>query len=99
MMKKKPEPEVIFADLKSQNERTIFITIATVVESMCTHCERNGKTTILMTKIPFFKELIISSFYCEQCGNRNNEVQFGGKLPDFGIQILFRAINKGDLNR
>jgi len=26
-------------------------------------------------------------------------VQFGGKLADFGVQILFRALNKEDLNR
>ena len=52
-----------------------------------------------MTKIPFFREIIISSFLCEECGNRNNEVQFGGKLPDFGVQILFRIMKKADLNR
>lgn len=30
-----------------------------------------------------FKELIVTSFYCEECGNKNSEVQFGGKLGDY----------------
>lgn len=52
-----------------------------------------------MTKIPFFRELIVTSFRCEHCGFRNNEVQFGGDLPDYGINILFRAMKPEDLNR
>jgi zinc finger protein len=70
-----------------------------VIESLCMNCEKNGKTTILLTKIPFFREIIISSFYCDECGFRNNEVQFGGKLPDFGVQMLFRVMRREDLNR
>lgn len=66
---------------------------------MCPNCQKNGKTTLLLTKIPFFREVIISSFYCDDCGYRNNEVQFGGKLPDFGVEILFRVMSKADLNR
>lgn len=52
-----------------------------------------------MTKIPFFKEVVLASFYCEKCGYRNNEVQFAGKLPDYGVVILFRVLSKEDLNR
>lgn len=26
-------------------------------------------------------------------------MQFGGTLPDFGVQILFRVLHKADLNR
>jgi zinc finger protein len=66
---------------------------------MCVNCEKNGKTTILLTKVPFFRELMITSFSCEECGFHNNEVQFAGKLCDFGVEILFRAIDKKDLNR
>ena len=51
------EPEVIFAQLKADNEPF-------VMESLCTSCGDNGKTTMLLTNIPFFKEVIVISFYC-----------------------------------
>ena len=60
---------------------------------------KTGQTNILLTKIPFFRDIMIVGFDCPECGFRNNEVQFAGRLSDFGIQILFRAMNKADLNR
>ena len=29
----------------------------------------------------------------------NNEVQFAGTLPDYGVEIMFRLMEKVDLNR
>ena len=29
------------------------------IESLCMNCEKNGTTRILLTKIPFFKEIIL----------------------------------------
>jgi len=40
----------------------------------------------MYTKIPMFKEIILSSFACDHCGLKNTEVQFGGKLADTGIK-------------
>ena len=43
------------------NDGPIFIDInpddpeVSVIESMCMYCHKNGKTCILLTKIPFFK--------------------------------------------
>lgn len=42
---------------------------------------------------------MVTSFTCDKCGNHNNEVQFAGELPDFGVDILFRAMQKQDINR
>ena len=67
---------------------------AFVTDSECPNCEKQGKTTMLMTKIPFFREVILVSFCCDECGERNNEVQFAGKLADFGVDIMFRVMNK-----
>ena len=53
----------------------------------------------MMTKIPMFKEVIISSFQCEHCGNKNNEVSFGGKLEKQGILYKFTATTPDCLNR
>lgn len=85
-------PEVIFAKLKADNEPI-------VVESMCTNCEENGKTTMLLTNIPFFKEVILISFCCDNCGNKNSEIQFGGKLAPEGVKIVFSGTNAKDLGR
>lgn len=34
-----------------------------------------------------FKELVVTSFYCEECGNKNTNVEFGGKISDFAVNI------------
>ena len=44
------------------------------IESLCMECRKNGKTRFMYTRIPFFREIILSSFSCDNCGNRNNEV-------------------------
>jgi zinc finger protein len=55
-----------------------YNTEPTRVESFCVVCHQNGETILLLTKIPFFKEMLIGSFSCDQCGYRNNEIQFVG---------------------
>jgi zinc finger protein len=50
----------------------------TELESMCPKCEENGVTRLMITEVPFFKQIIVSSFACEHCGERNTEVSFGG---------------------
>ncbi len=32
------------------------------ITSLCTECEEQGETKFMYTKIPFFKEVIISAF-------------------------------------
>jgi len=49
--------------------------------------------------IPLFREIFICSFSCPHCGEANNEVQFAGRLPDYGVEILFRCLAVEDLNR
>lgn len=70
-----------------------------VIESLCMECSKNGETRFMYTKIPMFKEIIISSFTCEECGFRNNEVQFGGKLCDYGCNYTLVVSDSDGLNR
>jgi len=70
-----------------------------VIESLCMECNKNGETRFMYTKIPMFKEIILSSFSCEACGFRNNEVQFGGKLCDFGCKYTLAVEDWDGLNR
>ena len=69
------------------------------IESLCMNCHEQGKTRFMYTKIPMFKEIIISSFYCDHCGLKNTEVQFGGQLADTGVNYIFKVTNPKALNR
>ena len=48
----------IFVNISGDTENV------TEIESLCMNCHENGQTVILMTKIPFFKEMIVMSFRC-----------------------------------
>uniref|UniRef100_A0A8D0AGJ6 Zinc finger ZPR1-type domain-containing protein n=1 Tax=Sander lucioperca TaxID=283035 RepID=A0A8D0AGJ6_SANLU len=57
----------------------------TEIESLCMNCFKNGMTRLLLTKIPFFKEVIISSFSCAHCDWSNTEIQSAGRIQDQGV--------------
>jgi zinc finger protein len=44
-------------------------------------------------------EIILSSFECLECGWKNTEVQFGGKLADFGVRYELRVVSSLHMNR
>jgi len=69
------------------------------IESLCMNCEENGNTKFMQTIIPFFKEILLSSFCCDHCGYKNSEVQFSGKLEDFGVRYEVNVINNVAFNR
>lgn len=50
------------------------------IESLCMECQQTGTTRLLLTYIPYFREVIIVSFRCEHCGNSNNEIQSAGVI-------------------
>jgi len=50
------------------------------IESLCMNCEEQGVTRLLLTSIPFFREIIVMSFRCEHCGFSNNEIQSAGMI-------------------
>lgn len=41
-----------------------FIVFCLGVESLCPNCEKNGVTKILLTKIPYFRDIILMAFEC-----------------------------------
>lgn len=69
------------------------------VESMCVNCEENGETRLLLVHIPHFREVIVSSFSCDECGYQNQEIQFGGKFGDKGVHYELELKSPKDLNR
>lgn len=58
-----------------------------------------GITKLLLTKIPHYKEVILMSFNCDNCGYQNNEIQSGGMVQDLGIKYKVKIIQPQDLSR
>jgi zinc finger protein len=52
-----------------------------------------------VTDIPNFKEIVIMSLVCEECGYRSNEIKGGGAIPKYGSKITLRVTCPDDLAR
>jgi ZPR1 zinc finger protein len=98
--------------LSSKEEETTVVGLTSVVAptdddwngvdemtSLCMRCGENGTTRLMIHKIPYFRELIIASFQCEECGERNNEVTFGGEIQLQGCLYELKVTNSKDLDR
>ncbi|KAK2573836.1 Zinc finger protein ZPR1 [Acropora cervicornis] len=83
--------QTLFPDINADEESGV-----TSIESLCVSCEENGTTRLLLTRIPFFREVVISSFDCPHCGYSNNEVQSAGRIQDNGCKDLSRQVIKSD---
>eukprot|EP00884_Botryococcus_braunii_P018348 jgi/Botrbrau1/5197/Bobra.0172s0065.1 len=74
---------------------------ALTLQSLCMKCMKNGETRMILTKIPHFREVMVCSFECPHCGNRNNEIQFTGAYGETGVRYKL-SVPQGDakaLNR
>lgn len=61
--------------------------------------KKNGTTRMLLTRIPFFKEIIVMSFECPHCGCKNNEIQSAGRISEKGCTMKLSVSTPEDLNR
>ncbi|KAI3948271.1 hypothetical protein MKW92_035259 [Papaver armeniacum] len=61
------------------------------IESLCMRCHENGMTSILLTRIPNFREVVLMAFECSHCHERNNEVQFAGQLQPKGCSYSLKV--------
>ncbi|KAJ3808276.1 ZPR1 zinc-finger domain-containing protein [Lentinula aff. lateritia] len=69
------------------------------IESLCMKCGEQGITRMLLTSIPYFREIIVMSFRCEHCGASNNEIQSAGTIRPEGTLYTARILARSDLNR
>lgn len=53
----------------------------------------------MLTRIPFYRDVVISSFSCENCGFQNNSVESANKIQDKGVRIKLLVKDETDLNR
>lgn len=65
------EPKKLFEDIAPD-------TSTYELESLCMNCHEMGLTRMMLTRIPFFKDVILMAFYCPHCYFRNSEVQPAG---------------------
>ena len=71
----------------------------TEMESLCPGCERNGTTRLLFCKIPFFGDVVVSSFACPHCFLKNSELQSAKELQDEGKRFMLKVTSMADLQR
>uniref|UniRef100_A0A8B9FBY2 ZPR1 zinc finger n=1 Tax=Amazona collaria TaxID=241587 RepID=A0A8B9FBY2_9PSIT len=58
-----------------------------------------GVTRLLLTRIPFFKEVIVSSFTCGSCAWANTEIQSAGRIQEQGVRYTLSVTSRQDMNR
>ncbi|KAK4057536.1 nucleolar zinc-finger protein [Microbotryomycetes sp. JL221] len=69
------------------------------VQSLCMRCHEQGMTRMLLTVIPYFREVIIVHFKCEHCGFENNDIQSAGQIQTSGSIYTVKITDRSDLNR
>ncbi|XP_013141327.1 PREDICTED: zinc finger protein ZPR1 [Papilio polytes] len=89
------ETKPVFRDLAGDDPEPEV----TEIESFCMNCHANGMTRLLLTRIPYYKNVVIMSFSCEACGYENNEIQPGGAFAELGVRWKLRVECQLDLNR
>ncbi|KAF2739992.1 zinc finger protein-like protein zpr1 [Polyplosphaeria fusca] len=69
------------------------------IESLCMNCHENGTTRLLLTKIPFFREIVIMSFACPHCHLKNSEIQPAGEIQQRGTKFSLRVDRAEELSQ
>jgi len=52
-----------------------------------------------MVDIPHFKQVVLMSTVCDDCGYRSNDVKTGGEIPELGEKITLTVEDSTDLAR
>ncbi|EDR29377.1 zinc finger protein zpr1, putative [Entamoeba dispar SAW760] len=69
------------------------------LDEMCQSCGHMAKVRMLITQIPYFKEVTIMAFSCDTCGYRSNEVKCGGPVSPKAKKLIFKPKDVDDLSR
>ncbi len=70
-----------------------------IENTLCMACRGSGTTKMLPVTIPYFREIVVCSFECDDCGYKNNDAMFGGELQEKGVQFCLVVKGSMDLNR
>jgi zinc finger protein len=58
-----------------------------------------GTTKLMLTRIPFYRDVIISSFICDHCNCKDTGIESANAVKDKGMNMSLLVKNKDDLNR
>lgn len=65
----------------------------------CPGCMHPCVTHMKMVDIPHFKQVVLMSTVCDDCGYRSNDVKTGGEIPEKGEKITLSVSSDVDLAR
>jgi zinc finger protein len=65
----------------------------------CFCCYKPGEAYMCICTIPYFKEIIISCFKCQECGYKTTDVKGGGGISDKATKLTLTVKSAEDLNR
>ena len=65
----------------------------------CPGCMHPCVTHMKMVDIPHFKQVVLMSTVCDDCGYRSNDVKTGGEIPELGEKIVLTVEDSTDLAR
>ncbi|KAF9111507.1 nucleolar zinc-finger protein [Mortierella sp. AM989] len=65
----------------------------------CSSCHAPSDTKMHILDIPHFKEVIIMSTTCDECGYKSNEVKAGGPVSEYGKRIILKIEDSEDMSR
>ena len=69
------------------------------IPSPCPGCRKDCTVKVKKVNIPHFKEVVIMSTVCENCGFTTREVKTGGEIPNKGARSELRVKKVEDLTR
>ncbi|CAL8091452.1 unnamed protein product [Calicophoron daubneyi] len=84
----------LMTDLKADDQPDI-----TEIDSLCLNCYKTGNTRLMLTRIPFFREVVISSFSCPHCGFENRSLDPAASIQPEGKRFTLKVQTESDLNR
>ncbi len=65
----------------------------------CFCCYKPGEAYMCICTIPYFKEIIISCFKCQECGYKTTDVKGGGGMSEKATRYILNVTSLDDLNR
>lgn len=88
--------ERLFPSLKDTVENN---DVTHIENCFCVNCGKNGTTRLLLTEIPFFREVVVMSFDCPHCNYQNNELQPAQQIAEKGVRFELNVDDVKDLTR
>ncbi|KAL9013961.1 MAG: hypothetical protein Q9173_001375 [Seirophora scorigena] len=73
--------------------------VVEIIDSLCMNCEEIGETRILLTRIPFFREIILTSFSCPHCDFSNTDIHSAGQIQERAAKYSLKVAESEDLER